>query len=521
MKTIDRAAPWAALFTSLISYAWRLYYDPARPSGNFIGWWGWFDQGQYIRAARAWSDGVLTSAEHWYLPGYPMLAAPFVRLFPTDPFTVADVLCLAVATLAFCALAQRLLNRPGAATLGAVVWVVTVAVSGLGMRTWVEPWTTTPTTVLTFLSLLLLLRIIDRPSTRDAALLGLTASCVLLFRPTDAAVLLAVTGLWAAAIVTSRRDWYSALAGVAGAGIGLALFAGLYFSIYGWTRSQYLAGSADVGFEWHLLWLRWVTLVVDPAPLVPNEIGLAQAFWWVIPGIMGSAACLVVTRGTTWLRHAAVIAFMTVHLLVYLVYRDLHPQGLMRFHNYHYMKPLLPLLGLYATLLVVVPIQSRARTAGWAVAACAGLLFCWRAEFVPDGRTALVTGPHTLVLPYGIGPLDGAVRVTAKEAFTETYLGEYAMEAGGARWGSNTSVKAEPIPGGFLFIALRPLPGGPATVQFPPKVLLSDTPPPAMGRQRVVFTPPFHWGWPDRAAERFRKWRARTLSDQAASPGRK
>jgi len=506
MKATDRAAPWAALFAALISFGLRLHHNPFHPTSNSTGWWLWTDQGLYLRAAQAWSAGVLDGSEHWYFPGYALLAAPFVRLLPQDPFVPVDALCLAAATMAFCALAQRLTGRPGGATLGAMVWVVTVAVPPLTMRMWVEPWTTTPTAALTLLCLWLLVRLIDRPSARDAALLGLAASAVLLFRPADAAILLAGAGAVAGAVTIVRRDWRSALAGLAGAGAGFAMFAVLYVTLYGLKQSPYLAASAEVGFEWRLLWLRWVTLVIDPAPLVPNEIGLARAFWWVLPGTIGLAACLTVTRGTAWLRHAAVIGILTGHTLLYLSYRDLHPQGLIRYGNVHYFKWVLPVLGLYAAWLVLVPVWGRARRLGWSAAAAAALLFCWRAEFAPDGRVATIVGPHTVFLPDGFGPLDQAVRIMAQGSFEQIYLSEYALDVGGVRVPNGPYVKAEPIPGGFLLVALRPLPSGPAAVQFPDDVMLDVSRPPAVGRQRIVFEIPLHGGWPSRAAKRLSTW---------------
>ena len=510
MKLCDRAAPWLAVLLSLLSYAWRMAHHVARPTDTFRGWWGWFDQGMYLRATQAWAAGQLDPALHWYFPGYPLLAAPFLAVTPIDPFIVPDVLCLGLAGLSFVALCARLVPRPGVPTLAAIVWTVTITASPLGMRMWVEPWTTTPAAVLTYASLWLLLRQIDRPSARDAAGLGLAAGAVLLFRPTDAAVLLVITGLVAGLVVLRRRDWRSAVAGLGGVAVAILVFAGLYTALYGLTQSQYLAGSGTIGFEWRLLPLRWVTLVVDPRGLVPNEDSLTQAFWYVLPGIAGCAATLATARGTALARHAAILAAVTAHLVVYLIYRDLHPQGLLRYGNYHYFKWLLPVLGFYAVLLVAAPIWYGYRRRGWAAAAvAAGALFCWRAEFVPDGRTGIVANPHTLMLPDGIGPLNGAVRVTAKEAFSETYLGDYGMEAGGVRWASNAAIKAQPVPYGFLFIGLRALPPGAARVDFPPDVFLTADPPPAMGRQAIVFSPPFNGGWLARAAGRFERWRAR------------
>eukprot|EP01035_Chromulina_nebulosa_P034043 gene34043-45631_t len=70
--------------------------SPLRPltAEATAGWWSWSDQFRYLRAATAWAGGDLDPAQHWYWPGYPLLAAPFVGLTPAQPFLIPDLLCL-------------------------------------------------------------------------------------------------------------------------------------------------------------------------------------------------------------------------------------------------------------------------------------------------------------------------------------------------------------------------------------------------------------------------------------------
>lgn len=505
-KLTDRAVPWAAVAISITAYAFGMAHTAARPTDTFLGWWGWTDQGLYLKAAQAWSHGVLDAAEHWYFPGYALLAAPFVGLFPLDPFTPVDVLCLGVSTLLFCALASRLLARPGAATLGALVWIVTVPANPLMLIIWIEPWNTTPVATLALASLVLVTKLIDGGSARVAAGLGACAGAVLLFRPTDATILIAATGVVAGFVVILRRDWRAAAAGLATATLCVVVSVALYDAIYGWNTSYYLRWSALVGFEWRLLPLRWVTLVDDPAPLIPGEIGLSRAFWWFAPGVAGGVACLAVTRGRALARHGAVLGAVALHLGVYLTYRDLHPQGLIRFHNLHYFKWMLPVLGLYAAALVLVPTWQRRRGLGWAVAAVAALAFFWHAEFVPDGEPALFTGPQTLVMPRGLSDMRDAVRVTATGSFPALYQTEFDVMAGGLPWPNSRALKTEPVPGGFIIVPIRPLPPGPAEVTFPPVMAVNAAVAPVMGRQVIRFEPPVHWNWPGRALVRLERW---------------
>ncbi len=59
---------------------WQTTYISWKPvPGNNpeypLGWWGWFDQGNYLRSARAILDWNLDPAEHYFPPLYPPIGA--------------------------------------------------------------------------------------------------------------------------------------------------------------------------------------------------------------------------------------------------------------------------------------------------------------------------------------------------------------------------------------------------------------------------------------------------------------
>src|SRR6476620_9654805 len=67
----------------------------ARPQiGGRLGWWAWADQGLYFKSAVAWSQGNLDPNQHWYLSGYPLLAAPFIKLMSVHAFVLPNLICL-------------------------------------------------------------------------------------------------------------------------------------------------------------------------------------------------------------------------------------------------------------------------------------------------------------------------------------------------------------------------------------------------------------------------------------------
>ena len=61
----------------------------------------WFDQGMYLRSARAFAAGDLDPRLHWYPPLYSLLAAPFVGLLPSAPFFAVNLAGFALAVVMF------------------------------------------------------------------------------------------------------------------------------------------------------------------------------------------------------------------------------------------------------------------------------------------------------------------------------------------------------------------------------------------------------------------------------------
>src|SRR5688500_14810299 len=69
---------------------------PALPHDAVSGCWGWWDQSQYIKSAKALSQLDLSPAEHWYFPGYALLAAVFYKFMPVHAFFVVNAICLII-----------------------------------------------------------------------------------------------------------------------------------------------------------------------------------------------------------------------------------------------------------------------------------------------------------------------------------------------------------------------------------------------------------------------------------------
>jgi hypothetical protein len=458
------------------------------------GWWWWTDQHRYLLAAQAWAAGVLDPAQHWYLPGYPLLGALFVHANPVQPFLIPDLVCLLASCAAVAFLAARLCPELiGGRLLGFVAFGVTIFLKRHSIDAWVIPWTTTPVTPLVLVSLGLALTFATRPTQAVAFLAALACAGIALFRLTEAlVVLIGVAPFMLLVLLRSGLPWRQrgriVAASLIGGLVPIILLVSAHVAINGWNLGPYIAESQGTGFEWSLIPLRWATIVLDPHPLFDEQQGLALAFPWFLPGIAGMAACLACVAPGRRAGHILVIGTAIIHLAFYLAYRDFHPQGLWRFNNYHYVKWVLAVLGLYAALLIVHLVgrhRVRALLAGIAVLA---VLLPWRAEFVPGAPDrAQVIGPHEVKLAHGFDSPSDGVLVAAAGSWEDIYTGRHSLVVGGRTWYADADFKALPVKGGLLLVPLRPFPHEKTIIQLDDAITLDTGVTPVMGKQRVLF----------------------------------
>ncbi len=457
-------------------------------------WFGWSDQGLYYRAARAWAAGNLDSASHHYPAGYALLGALFVPFFPDQPFFLVDVLCWTSALWLFAALAAALWPAAaGMRAVGGTVFFLATVMDRPAFYTWETPWTSTPSATLTLAALLAALRYSQAPRLRHAVAAAFLSGSVILFRPTDWAFAAGAVGLFLLATTwqhTDRRPLRQLIPAT-----GLAFLAGpvllaiTHLATHGLTLGAYMQFSRMVGFEWRLLPLRFVTVLLNPRPLFPKGAGLAQVYWWILPGMAGIAACLI-AEPRRRLQHALVGGGAVAFVCLYLCYRDLHPTGLFYFANQHYFKWTIPVFALYALALLQLVVWRRRYLAG-----SAGLMLmlaagCWRPVLAvardPSPVTVLPDGKG-LYLPDGLRPLGIAYIARSGEDFNGLYLGNHTLDSDGGHFIANADFKVFPIPFGLMLVPLRPLPRQPSTLHLRTSITLDRAHPVLQARQRLVF----------------------------------
>ncbi len=489
-------AVWARLVTRLIValcavvLALTVLATHAAKYPHFAGFWVGVDQQRYLDAAQAWAGFDLSPGRQHYLPLYPLMAAPFVWLTPWQPFMLPDLACLLASLLLFVWIGRRL--APGWPDgVAALCFVVAVMGSKLLLGLWIVPWSSTGAAPFQFAALLLALRFGERPGAGRAAALGLCIAMIAGFRPSDAAVVLVACGGFAVWSLWARRRGavFSGAAGLAafcGLAAGLLAIGALHWLVFGFSPGPYIAESAGIGFEWRLLPMRWVMLVVGPRPLLPEGSGMVAHLPWLIPGIAGLLLALVQARGRPVAPAFLTGAAVALHWALYLVYRDMHADGLWRFYNIHYFKWTFPFLVFWAAqCLHALSMPGRRRRALVALAV-ALLLFAWRPVLrKPLVMEASVRGQH-IGLPRA-PRLDEAVRLPVVAGWTDIYFARTTLMVGGREYVTKRDTKLLPVPGGALLVALRKMPGGPATLDLPENIAIQTGQPAVLFRQAIVF----------------------------------
>ncbi len=231
-----------------------------------------------------------------------------------------------------------------------------------------------------------------------------------------------------------------------------------------------------------------------------------MAFRWMIPGFAGLLACVFAPGRAGRAAHLAVAGAVALQFVLLLAYRDLHLAGLFRYNNYHYFKWVLPLLALYAALLLGA-LASRTRWKG-ALAGCLGaaVLLCWRPELVDRRQVAVVQSAHQLTLPGGLKSLWDVLYVPAtgspsggQTAWERIYSGDHHLEQGGVRFEMPYDFRLYPETGGFVLLPLRPFPPGNLKLETAFETTLDASTPAVLARQGLAFGLPC-WVLSHRAA---------------------
>jgi hypothetical protein len=353
---------WTVSFIAsmaLIGAGWLMLYQahPAAPSplgtppGD--GWWGWFDQGQYLKITSQFAAGDWFNPDKYYPPLYPAIPAAIGKaLGSTEAYMLTDLaLCLTFFGGLF--LNFRAYLNPLIA-LGGVILMY--GITSITYEQWVIPWTTNlSSAILIAISLLLSWEYHCTRSRqlwmnwRASAALWLTAMMIWV-RPFEIipAALLSI-GLLAlqtrntlfsdqpqTASPTPFQKAQRLLPIIVAPGIAFASTVALYvlynLRTFGSWEPSYSKTINSMGFSPWDLSFKFISLATDSSVYGIDDGHLSHALPLFIPlAVLSVISLFLLAFPQKILVFAALTSFVS-----YLSFNDLAPTGLFTFNNIHY-----------------------------------------------------------------------------------------------------------------------------------------------------------------------------------------
>ena len=358
---------------AVISVGWLMLYQahPAAPaplgSHPGDGWWGWFDQGQYLKITKQLSAGDWFNPDKYYPPLYSAIPAALDRfLGSSEAYFVTDIaLCLTFFGGLFLNFKHYL--NPLAA-LGSVVLMY--GLSGITYEQWIIPWTTNlSSTLLIWIGLLLnweyrTKRTNPSWTNKRATAAWLLTGLMIWVRPFEiipAGVL--CIGLTSTQIMRRLRlDHAPTIRGLApifaGPGIAfastIAMYAAYNLQTFRTWEPSYSKTINSMGFSPLDLRFKFISLITDSSTYGINDGHLSHALPFIIPLAALSILSLFFLAAP---QKILVIAALT-NFVGYLSFNDLVPTGLFTFNNIHYFTWSLAVFGVAAIAALKVLIKT-------------------------------------------------------------------------------------------------------------------------------------------------------------------
>lgn len=459
---------WILLALALI-FLIAYLAQPALPGNqpqHPLGWWGWTDQGQYLKSARAFAQGDISWENHFYPPLYAFLASFFVKFLPNHPFVLIDLTAFLLFGLAFFRAGR--LAFPDFVLLP--MFVAAAVMPRILLAQYVVPWTSSGTLLLSSFLLLSLVGVAEGGpvSRRGALAFGFAAGLVLPCRPADLTVVfpMALAYVWhgiARAPVPAVRRGQLLLAVAGGGIVGPLAYVFLNLKTHGHPFGVYYDQTVNVfGFAWADLGEKLFSLLLDSRPLYLEDDAIARRFkviYLALPALVWT-----ILRGP-WLFRTIALA-VAMQFAVYACYVDLLPTGLWRYFNVHYFKWSYPFLLLFPAIFVrdiyrgwrATPSRAAAWTGATVILLVAALGLRMEFESPSQAQATLVAddGEPIVLRVSSATELDAIDVQGVGGPFPDVYFGDHLFRSGQHSLRKTAEFRILPSENGIRVLFIRP-----------------------------------------------------------------
>ena len=332
-RYLDSARFMVLALTGLaILYLLAYLGHPVLPGNDLsapIGWWGWWDQSQYLKCTAALAHGQLTQDTYWYPLGYPLLGALFYHWTPRHAFLIPNLAFALGSTVLFYKIARRHLSPLETVLL---LFIFFGFYPGMLQIALVEPWNTIPTLFLSYLIIFLVG--FRQPSAQRVLAAFACVGLIFVCRPGDALCLAAIPAI---AILGLPRWRTRTLVAAVGAGIVAAFVVAVLFTnhaVFGSWRTPYDRMQEEMGVASYSIAGKLFGLLIDGDTLFREpQAALVRHFPWAILVLPGTVYLLFRYRTQA----LGVILSILATYALYFLYNDFWPSTVYRYHTIHYL----------------------------------------------------------------------------------------------------------------------------------------------------------------------------------------
>lgn len=360
------------LGTVAIIYLLAYLGHPVLPGANHnfpLGWWGWSDQGWYLKCAASLAHASLNANSYLYSLGYPVMGALFYHFAPDHAFLLPDLLLVLGIAALFYRISTHFVT-PIEAVLGMAIFLI--CYRQLLSSTLVIPWNTIPTHFFSY-AIISLVSLSEPNKTRilfGSAFVALIYLC----RPADALCLAIPIGI---AILRLRTFAAKAITAFAVAVMLTAVVASVLLinhSVFGSWRTPYEKIVAAFGFGSYSFAQKAFLLIADGNPVFrERDTALILHYPWLLLIVPGTVHLF--HRYKTKINALGISLAIFATYVIYFEYNGaLWPGNIFRYLLIHYISWTLPLLALVT--YIGLKEAWRYRAGRWSFLSVPLLLFC-------------------------------------------------------------------------------------------------------------------------------------------------
>lgn len=324
-----------------------IYYlsSPFLPGNDYkLGWWGWYDQGAYLKEATAIYKGILNKNSYIYPIGYPLIGAAFYWLIPNHIFFFINLICYLTLVYYFYKICKAFVTDTEAILLSVALIFFNKYISNY---TYIVPWTNVPIISISYY-LFYTYIIKEQQKLYDYIVTGVLLIFAFHTRMFDFGILGSLI-IIAFILKGNTRNKIISISILAPLFIVSYIAISLVnYQIFNSINPSYVKVIKNIGFFNYNPLLKLFSFVYNSKVFLKNGTTILSLFPYLIfitPGII----LLLKKKGVAAIGFP-IAAALTI--IGYFNFNDLWPTNLYRFWNYRYIIWLIPLGGLLSYITI-------------------------------------------------------------------------------------------------------------------------------------------------------------------------